>query len=294
MATNPRHFVNEIARIIVQENLDGVDIDWEFPVGRPDIGGKMEDRINYVKMLRAIRSRLDALAFEKCRCSRYILTIASAASSWYLDKGFDLMSIADVIDWFNIMTYDYYGSWDSDWGKITGPVAPLFCGSPRNQSQNQNADWTVNYHYCNVKDRNKLVMGLPFYGHIWRNVLQDETKGQYVQLSNKSKSEAISYSELNSYLTKSNSMIKFDTCTRTPYAIIDRSLATYDDPLSMRIKVAYAIQKNLRGVMIWAINHDDTKLPLLSAIHDEVCHETNQKYHFEKNFTCSNMYYNQN
>ena len=34
------------------------------------------------------------------------------SSCWYM-QNFDIVSIAKSIDWFNVMTYDIHGTWDS-------------------------------------------------------------------------------------------------------------------------------------------------------------------------------------
>lgn len=41
------------------------------------------------------------------------------SSFWYL-QGFDVAGMSSYVDWYNVMTYDIHGTWDST-SKFTGP-----------------------------------------------------------------------------------------------------------------------------------------------------------------------------
>ena len=86
-----------------------------------------------------------------------LLTIASAAGSWVLDVGYDLDKIVNIVDWINVMTYDYFGAWEL--GAYTGPPAPLYHGSPKGYSGKMNTEYTLKYYVCNNKRPGNIVMG---------------------------------------------------------------------------------------------------------------------------------------
>lgn len=71
--------------------------DWEYPVAS-DRGGANIDKQNFVQLCRDIRD-----AFER-EDSGLQLTITLPSSYWYL-RGFDLKSLEEYVDWFNVMTY---------------------------------------------------------------------------------------------------------------------------------------------------------------------------------------------
>ncbi|KAK5995559.1 Killer toxin subunits alpha/beta [Cladobotryum mycophilum] len=104
-AENRDRFVANIVDFVKSHNLDGVDIDWEYP-GAPDIPGipigLPDDAPNYLAFLRALRR---ALPFG------YSLSIAAPASYWYL-KPFLIREIGDIVDYIVYMTYDLHGQWD--------------------------------------------------------------------------------------------------------------------------------------------------------------------------------------
>ncbi|RDK38944.1 hypothetical protein M752DRAFT_307004 [Aspergillus phoenicis ATCC 13157] len=86
-------------------DLDGVDIDWEYP-GAPDLPendpGTEEDGPNYLAFLVVLKNLLPGKS----------VSIAAPASYWYL-KQFPIKDIAKVIDYIVYMTYDLHGQWDA-------------------------------------------------------------------------------------------------------------------------------------------------------------------------------------
>ncbi|KFY45423.1 hypothetical protein V495_02990 [Pseudogymnoascus sp. VKM F-4514 (FW-929)] len=104
-AAQRQTFANNVASFIVDQGLDGVDFDWEYP-GAPDIPGvppgSPEDGPNYLEFLKLVRAALPA---------DMSIGIAAPASYWYL-KGFPISDISSVVDYIVYMTYDLHGQWD--------------------------------------------------------------------------------------------------------------------------------------------------------------------------------------
>ncbi len=76
-----------------------------------------------------------------------------------------MRQVARLLDTVNLMAYDYYEPGDEG---TTGNHAPLYTdpADPRHVS----ADTSVrHYEHAGVPAR-KIVLGVPFYGHIWGNV----------------------------------------------------------------------------------------------------------------------------
>ncbi|KAI9163903.1 Killer toxin subunits alpha/beta [Paramyrothecium foliicola] len=103
---NRETFAQNLAQFVRDEDIDGVDIDWEYP-GAPDIMvdgkpiGQPGDGLYYLRFL----TRLKQLLPNKS------VSIAAPASYWYL-KAFPIDEIAKVIDYIVYMTYDLHGQWD--------------------------------------------------------------------------------------------------------------------------------------------------------------------------------------
>ncbi len=87
---NVVRFAQNVADFVVNNNLDGVDIDWEYP-GATDIknsqNGTAEDGPNYLRFLQMLRRRLPK---DKT------VSFAAPASYWYL-RNFPMADIAKVI-----------------------------------------------------------------------------------------------------------------------------------------------------------------------------------------------------
>jgi GH18 family chitinase len=98
MATN-------IANFIKVHNLDGVDIDWEYP-GAPDIPGipkgEPDEGTNYFAFLVVLKNLLPGKT----------VSIAAPASYHYL-KQYPIQQISRVVDYIVFMTYDLHGQWDA-------------------------------------------------------------------------------------------------------------------------------------------------------------------------------------
>jgi chitinase len=177
--------------------------------------------------------------------------------------GMDIPKIIPLLDWINLMTYDFYGNWS----ETTGFNAPLYT-SPGDPAQ-WSADRTIQmYLYLEVPTE-KLVLGVPFYGRGWQGV-KDINHGLYQPFSGSPEDSAngsYSYSQLKqSYIEKIPRY--WDEYSKVPW-LFDATqglLISYDDPQSIILKAEYARQHNLGGVMIWEITGDDDNGSLLATI----------------------------
>ncbi|KAL2134930.1 hypothetical protein VTI74DRAFT_10423 [Chaetomium olivicolor] len=124
--TNREKFATNAAKFMMDEGLDGINIEWEYTgtdtcwdLQAPDIEvngvpiGQPEDGVSYLRFLTVLKSKLPTKS----------VSIAAPASYWYL-KAFPIDRIAAVIDYIVYMTYDLHGQWD-----YGNPNAFDFCPS---------------------------------------------------------------------------------------------------------------------------------------------------------------------
>ncbi|KAH6687769.1 hypothetical protein F5X68DRAFT_239170 [Plectosphaerella plurivora] len=113
---NRQAFANAAVKFAKDNNLDGLDFDWEYP-GAYDIPGSVpghkDDGANYLKFLEMVKKQLP---------SGMTLSIALPASYWYL-RGFPVEKMSKVVDYFVYMTYDLHGQWDYG-SKWSSPGCP--------------------------------------------------------------------------------------------------------------------------------------------------------------------------
>ncbi|XP_072158897.1 LOW QUALITY PROTEIN: chitinase-like protein 3 [Bemisia tabaci] len=261
--------VNEIARILTQHRFDGVDVDWEFPVVGIASKGKPEDRANYVTFLRDLRAKLGP---------NRLISVA-AASDQYAVAGYDVRNLLRHVDWIGVMSYDFFGAWNSEQGSFVGPNAPLRHAGPSGYSRKQNVDWAVKHYVCSGQDPSKIVMGVPFYGHFWYRTSPSKNADYPLfrvaeRLNNGSYGGSASYRELLTewHLQENPAFEKrWDSRSSTPWAINGKFVLSYEDERSIREKIKYANEYNLGGVMIWSVDQDSADSSLLDTVFETGC-----------------------
>lgn len=103
--TNVDTFIDNVIMFVNDNDLDGVDFDWEYP-GAPDIpgipAGLHSDGPNYLAFLTKLRAKMP---------QGKTISIAAPASFWYL-KAFPIADMSKQLDYIVYMTYDLHGQWD--------------------------------------------------------------------------------------------------------------------------------------------------------------------------------------
>ena len=253
------HFAHSCASAIRRYGFDGIDIDWEFP-GLEEHGGSPADSTRFPLLLRALRDTLDRLGIALRR--HLVLSAALPA----LDARARMMSIrrsAPLLDCLNIMTYDLYGSWDPR----AYHNAPLYAGPGGDSARTVDGAFRLYRDRYGVPPR-KINLGVPFYGHTFVDCpeLLDTHAGADTTLF---PATGATYADIAAHAAEF-------TRHRDPYAMVPyltspvrRTLVSYDDPQSVRLKAEYVAAHGARGLIIWEITQDalpDGSHPLLESI----------------------------
>jgi chitinase len=97
-AANRDRLATSLSNFILQEGLDGIDFDWEYP-SVPDMpwlpSSSLNEAPDYLEFLRLVRQKLPNKS----------ISIAAPASYWYL-KAFPIKEISEVVNYIVYMTYD--------------------------------------------------------------------------------------------------------------------------------------------------------------------------------------------
>ncbi|CAM4465392.1 glycosyl hydrolase family 18 protein [Paenibacillus typhae] len=256
-------FANSAVDFIRKYKMDGVDLDWEYPVSGGLAGNsyRPEDKQNYVLLLQKIREKLNAAGTADGKT--YLLTIASGASPAYVQNN-NLSGIAAVVDWINIMTYDFNGSWNT----TTGHNAPLYydpatASTGLTEPANYNIDKAVTSYLGAGVPAGKLVLGMPFYGRGWGGA-PAAGNGQYqvsAGISSTGTWEKGSYDfydlEAN-YINKNGYTRYWNNTAKVPYLYnpSTQTYISYDDAESIGYKISYLKSKGLAGAMFWETSGD--------------------------------------
>ncbi|KAE9413713.1 hypothetical protein Angca_009395, partial [Angiostrongylus cantonensis] len=251
------------------------------------------DRRNYVHLLRELRSRLRGREESACKSNPYLISFAGAAGDWVLKPGFDLIQLIKHVDFINVMSYDYFGAWQSKWGAYTGPPAPLYFATPRRFSGRMNVEATMKYYSCQVKSTSKLNMGVPFYGRYWYNVgdavdASDEMWRTAAPSDGYTKFEGGDVQWRDIQIRFNTTRAKFHSGAKTPFLWIseNKTFLGFENPESLSYKIDYVVDHNFGGVVIWAIDFDDDSLTMLKLLTErDLCTKPRRKN--EMPYKCS-------
>lgn len=256
-----RTFAQTAVELVRRHDLDGLDIDWEYPtLPGPGISHSPADRENFPLLLQALRDGLDALSGETGR--RYQLTIAAADGE--AARGLDLARIVPLVDAIHLMTYDFFGAP----GQPTGHHAGLFRSAGATDPQGRDTARAIDEFLAAGVPPAKLVPGAAFYGKQFRTVTADNAglhqpfEGEVAFLT---------WRELREGPLADAAFERH----RDPQAQAawlwnpaTREFISYEDPEAIRAKAALARGRGLGGVMFWELTGDDADGTLLDAIHE--------------------------
>lgn len=265
--SNRSQFIHSAIAYAKQYGFDGIDIDWEYP-GDITRGGTPEDFDNFVQFLKE--------AYPAMHQEGLLLTYASPAivptgvpQSFHdnEDSYFQwLASCAPYLDRFNIMAYDYHGPFDNP--MLTGVNAPL----------NQDTDplstkyvlATLNHYLENGVPANKIVLGLPTYGHSYAGVpnlsATDYAPGKSFTSAGPAGPSTgtpgfLAYFEIADSISLATLTFGTDAATSTAIAYNPSSQewVSFDTPDTIALKAKLALDKSLLGIMFWAVDDDEYK-----------------------------------
>uniref|UniRef100_UPI003216810E glycoside hydrolase family 18 protein n=1 Tax=uncultured Draconibacterium sp. TaxID=1573823 RepID=UPI003216810E len=256
-------FAQSCAALADKYNLDGIDLDWEYPnqVGAGNTH-RPEDVKNFTLMLKACREQLDLLAKSKGNNKHYLLTIASGADKAYVDN-VEMGEIHKYLDFLNIMTYDFYNGLH----KVTGHHSNYMPSAKPELDMNSVVN-AVDMHVNAGFPAKKINLGIPFYGRIWKGVKTDsndplfkdaETVGMGIDYIN-------FYQDINA-----NGYTRYwDDNAKAPYLwnAEEKTFISYEDEESIKLKVDYLKNRGLAGVMFWEYSGDHEKTLLNALVSD--------------------------
>jgi GH18 family chitinase len=245
--------------------FDGFDIDWEYPVfgGARENVNRPEDRQNFTLLLAELRRQLDAEAARDGR--RYLLTAATAAGPRLIGS-LELDRIATILDWINVMTYDYHSG--SAIAHFNAPLHP----ATNDPTPFYNVDSTVALYRRGGVPPEKIVVGVPFYGRAYGGV-RGGNAGLFQPATPPPREWAsgLDYRQIASRNLVTQGFRRFWHPEAAVPWLHNDSLGvfiSYDDAESIALKADYVRDRRLGGVMIWEIGGDDGTL--LGVIHDRL------------------------
>lgn len=245
---NRKLFAQSAIKIMLQNKLDGIDLDWEYPGQRAEDNiYRPSDKENFTRLLKEIREQLNKLDTD------YLLTIASGADQAYIDHT-NLGEAVQYLDFVNIMTYDFYHGWHYQSGHHAN-----FQKSDSEKFGGNSVVEAVDRHIKAGVPKDKLVIGIPFYGRQWLGV-QPENKGLYQNAQ--TAGLIIGYNQIQDSLEQNTFKNFWDASAQAPYAWNEEgnSFISYENIKSLELKIDFVKAEKLGGIMFWEYSLDNGEL----------------------------------
>ena len=250
-AKSRRRFVKSAVSFVRRHDLDGFDVDWEYPglVGAGNVH-RPEDKVNFTALMADLRTALDKEG--KRRRRRYLLTIAAGASDDFLEHT-QMDAVHASLDYVNLMTYDFRGAWSAEAGHHSNLFVNPADPAPRS------ADRAVRAFVAAGVPAGKLVLGVPFYGRAWADV-EPVSEGLYQPGRAPAERMETRYGNLAALVDEPGWVRRWDAAAQAPYLwnAERRVFIGYDDPESLRVKARYIREHGLAGAMFWEYGGDPT------------------------------------
>lgn len=240
-----QNLADNIITEITTNHLDAINIDFEY-LGEPD-------KIYQQKFTEFIKTLSKNIHSKSPQIKIYVSIAPLSARGQSL---FGFSGLNPFVDKYIGMSYDYYGA-GSD---IAGPTAPM-----KGFKENKYFfDVTTTYKdYLRYIPKNKINMGVPYYGWDW--AVQD---GKKIQSKTFPDSDPQNYSAVISYArAREDKNLVPQNCQWDDYALqpwcwytdtktaIDHQV-WFENNKSLTIKFDFAKNQNLAGIAIWTLGFD--------------------------------------
>jgi chitinase len=264
-------FASSCVDFMKQYGFDGIDIDWEYPVG----GGlasnttRPEDEQNYTLLMRELRDQLDAA--EAADSADYLLTIAAPAGPG-IYANLEIANLGEILDWINVMTYDFHGGWGATTNFNAALYASAMDPTPDPVARESfNVDAAMQAYIGAGVPASKLTMGVPFYGRGWSGVSGGD--GLFRPASGPAspgtwEAGVFDYHDLvTNYVPTYERHVHPEAEVPWLFNPATGVMISYDDPESLTNKAQYVLDNGLGGVMFWELSGDTSDGALIGALH---------------------------
>ena len=236
-------FASSAVSLIKDLGFDGLDIDWEYPKSQTEAE-------HFVLLLKACREAMDAYSATLPHKHHFELTVACPAGPQNYNN-MDIHSMDKYLDFWNLMAYDYAGSWDSK----AGHQANLRHASNNAECTPFNTVQAVQHYRKHGVAGSKIVLGMPLYGRAFEST---DGLGKPFSGVGEGTWESGVYDFKVLPLAGAEERYDHEAGATYSYDAAKRQLITYDTVEMARKKSEWIKAEGLGGAMWWESSADRT------------------------------------
>ncbi|WJV36908.1 glycoside hydrolase family 18 protein [Raoultella terrigena] len=270
-------FIRSAQEIVAQYGLDGIDLDWEYPVNGAWglVASQPADRDNFTALLKELRG---AFGHKK------LVTIAVGANAESPKSWVDVKAIAPLLDYINLMTYDMaYGTQYFNSNLYDSTRWPTVAAADK-----YSADFVVNNYLAAGLKPSQMNLGIGFYGRVPKRAVEpgidwskpDAQKNPVTQPYFGSEQialfKSLGYDLSKDTYVKYNDIVAkllndphkrfsehWDEQAKVPWLSVQSAdgkalfALSYENPRSVALKADYIKNKGLAGAMFWEYGADE-------------------------------------
>jgi chitinase len=244
-------FAKSVKKILEVYDLDGIDLDWEYPAIQGEIGHgfKPEDKQNFTALIQELRNQLG---------EKYEISFAAGISDEFREQSVEWEKVMPIINHVNLMTYDIVHGGSN----FTGHHTNLW-STPQQQLS---VDYGVKKLLEIGVPANKIVIGAAFYARVF-SAKSSENNGLYQKGSPQG-----DFVYKNFTLETEGYEIFWDEIAQAPYGYHSKkgTFITFDNDKSVALKAQYVEKNQLKGIMFWELTQDKLSNGLLDSIYQNI------------------------
>ncbi len=247
-----RTFARNVHNFVKANGYDGVDIDWEVP-------NAPADTQPCILLMQALRAEMPSPDF--------LLSMAIGANPPGYGTGFDVPSLAPLLDFINVMTYDFHGPWSNHAGH-NSPIVLNMSDPGLEGSLTTAMDL---YEKTYGVPRQKLNFGTAFYGYDFEGA-----KSLWDICNCGKTTTSVNFgTDIKPRINRQGWKSHMDNVAETPYLLYEGNahgpgFVTYDDAGSTAAKTALVLgTRKMGGIFMWELSadYDGSSQDLLDAMY---------------------------
>lgn len=238
-AANRAAFISSLQSFMTKYGFEGVALDWEFPSSSTR-GGSPSDTRNLVNLVQEMRIKWG---------HAYGISVALPPDHTDL-SGFDANSMQSSVDWFDFMSYDLQGTWDST---AIGSVV-------RGQTDIRDIQNATIPLWFDDLDPAKLNLGIARYGRGYTLASKSCTSlgcqviGPSLAAPCTNSAGIMSLTEIQTLILQKGLFPKLLNDSMMKQITWDDQWIGYDDSETIALKKTWADSLCFGGTMIWSVD----------------------------------------